>query len=367
MSEQTKIQWCDSTVNFWSGCTKVSAGCANCYAEALSVRFSARHSGDPDSATMYPGTIGKWGKGADRQRHESAFRMSHRLNRKPWIENHTGKAFSDADLFPGFNPQWYHRRRIFSLSLGDWLDPEVPIEWLAEMLDTIRQCDQVEWILCTKRPELWLPQMMKAREASVMGGRPWIQAWLDGNPPANITLLASVENEAMADLRIPQLLAIPAARRGLSLEPLLEPVNLLPWIGNIDRKACGLEDDPLAGHLLQQAMDEGRASAPCHRSLDWLIIGGESGANARPCNVDWIRSLVRQGQAAGVATFVKQLGAVPYTENANMDDWPDETEIIGTPHGACAAGVAQLKDKKGADPAEWPDDLRVQQWPKGMA
>ena len=321
MSEQTKIAWCDSTVNFWSGCTKVSAGCANCYAETLSKR------GLP--------AIGGWGKGVERKRSKSAVKDALAFNRKPWICDHCGKAFNDHGDLNGNNHCIHegkqpsaHRRRIFSLSLGDWLDNEVPIEWLAEMLDTIRQCSDVTWILCTKRPENFFGDE-KSECACRIGDAQdyanqtqnhelftWLCSWANGIPPANIILLTSVENQEQADKRIPKLLKIPAACRGLSLEPLLASVTL----------------------------DSNYFCQP--QGLRWLIIGGESGPNARPCNVDWIRSLVQQGKAAGVATFVKQLGAFPFDDSKFQ---------IQTP---------ELRDKKGGDPAEWAADLRVQEWPK---
>lgn len=319
MSEKTLISWCDSTVNFWSGCTKVSDGCKNCYAEALSNRNQ--------------GPIGKWGKGAPRRLHESAFKLARRLNRKPLVCSSCGSAFaSDWAAKEGGThcDTVLHRRRIFSLSLGDWLDPEVPVEWLARMLDTVRQCDQVTWILCTKRPELWgqrlndLTQKVNARTFN------WICDWLDSDLAApNIILLASVENQAMADERIPELLKIPAACRGLSLEPLLGPVDVSHWC--IEGGGGG---------------------------LDWLIIGGESGNRARPCNVENIRSLVAQGKASGVATYVKQVGSLAtVTEGSAAMSIPNLT--YQTPHWKMI-----LKDKKGGDPSEWPEDLRVREWPK---
>lgn len=319
MSEQTKIPWCDSTINFWEGCSKVSAGCLNCYAEARDRRF----------------TGGKhWGPYAPRRKSKSAVAMALRLNAKPWICDGCGAPRSarghrdSASLCRcGVSNDRSHRRRIFSLSLGDWLDPEVPIEWLSEMLDTIRLCDAVEWILCSKRPELFIERTARALDSlnllSDKSGRvgenwhlwDWIGNWRFGKPPANITLLASVENQAMADLRIPQLLAIPAARHGLSLEPLLGPVNLY-----LERR----------------------------QKLDWLIIGGESGPRSRPCNVAWIRSLIGQGKAAGVPVFVKQLGADPRHNDPTKES------------GDCT--WMNLRDKKGGDPSEWRVELRVQQW-----
>ena len=86
------------------------------------------------------------------------------------------------------------------------------------------------------------------------------------------------------------------------------------------------------------------------RPIDWCIIGGESGHNARPCNLAWIRSLVAQCQAAGVACFVKQLGADP-----TGADYVD---------GKMALGTLLLDDRKGGSPEEWAADLRVRQFPK---
>jgi protein gp37 len=312
MSQYTKIEWADSTLNFVSGCTKVSAGCAHCYAEALSKRQL--------------GNIGQWGKGAPRKRHESAFKLAYALNRKPWICDGCGQAFPTNHIthLPTPGAKFccnapYHRRRIFSLSLGDWLDDEIPIQWLVDMLDVIRLCDQVQWLLVTKRPELFKPRLTAAIKsittANSLNAHLWqfILDWVGGKPPPYVMVLTSVEDQAAAELRIPQLLKIPAKRRGLSLEPLLGPVNL--------RSVFGHEEE--------------------RQWLDWLIIGGESGVGARPCNVNWIRSLVAQGQSTGVPTFVKQLGA---------------NTSVPAPFGPLT--------KKGGDMAEWPTDLRIRQFPE---
>jgi hypothetical protein len=253
-----------------------------------------------------------------------------------------------------------HRRRVFSLSLGDWLEGEplgwsygkaggtpgqpyptggIPIEWLARMLDTIRQCDKLTWILCTKRPEnfhtrmhevsdLWSTAVLDRKFGvwdSAGAALNWLEEWLAGNPPPNVWILASAENQDMADRRVPDLLKIPAAKRGLSLEPLLGPVNIL-------------------------GTHYGLGGPRYANSIYRLIIGGESGPRARPCNVEWIRSLIRQGKEAGVATFVKQLGSRPCVMA------PDATDTL-------YAVPWHLKHPKGADPSEWPADLRVREWP----
>lgn len=208
--------------------------------------------------------------------------------------------------------------------MGDWLDPEVNPSWLARMLDTIRQCDQVEWILCTKRPELWKERMNAVlydmgTKADFGPMLKFMVDWLTDEPPKNVTLLASVENQETADERIPALLRIPAARYGLSIEPLLGPVDL------------------------------GFGGRP--EWQPWIIIGGESGTKARPCNVEWVISLLRQGQSAGVPVYVKQLGANPVAEAWTADEKVHSLE---------------LNDSKGGDPAEWPTELRVREWPRSL-
>ena len=343
MGKETKIEWCDSTVNFWRGCDKVSEGCRNCYITTTTpFRVSGQKHGDP------------------RVKSESAVASALSLNRKPWICDNCGEAHAKIPNFCAKNKEprmqechgvSFHRRRIFSLSLGDWLDDEVPIEWLAEMLDTVRQCDQVTWILCSKR---WEDFKARLNEVSKLWSQPkdynayvWGYEWYQGRQiPRNIIGLCSVENQEMADKRIPQFLTVPLACRGLSMEPLLGPVDLEKWL-KIQRDYAVTKD---------------------FNGIDWLIVGGESGDNARPCNVDWIRDIARQGKAAGVATFVKQVGTRPVTTNNNSetDNWPPETIFHSDDHGQDGDGVVQVKlrNKKGSDPSEWPADLRVHQFPE---
>jgi len=355
MSEKTNIAWCDSTVNFWSGCTKVSPGCANCYAEALS---NNRFFGGG-------GTLGKWGKGAPRRLHESAFKMAFKIQRKQQRRPvECPKCHCISSQEPGDDCIRSHHgcdgkmflppHRVFSLSLGDWLDNEVPIEWLERMLDTIRQCPDVTWILCTKRPENFYERTrLIARQLAITGSAPnsnddlfykWLVDWRDGKPPTNIILLTSIENQEQADKRVPELLKIPAICHGLSLEPLLGPIELR----NIQTEGA---------YALNCLKGERRGTItrdiiPCS-NIDWLIIGGESGPKARPCNVEWIRSLVEQGKAAGVATFVKQLGARPVEDIQNARGGYAGFQRFGN-----------ITDKKGGGPQEWPTELRIQEWPK---
>jgi protein gp37 len=140
-------------------------------------------------------------------------------------------------------------------------------------------------------------------------------------PLPNVWLGVSVEDQATADARIPLLLQTPAAVRFISAEPLLAQINLRDVDGWLDALASGPP------------------------RLSWVIAGGESGPKARPCDVAWIRSIVQQCQAAGVPAFVKQLGTNPRWAGADVSP-------IAPARGKCA------------DPAEWPADLRVRQFPE---
>lgn len=312
MSDNTKIEWASATWNPWEGCTKVSPGCANCYAAARNRRFG----------------MDNWGKGKPRRRTSPA------NWKKPLLWNKANRPEATAN-----------RPRIFP-SLCDWLDEEVPIEWLADLLKLIHDTPNLDWLLLTKRPENWEARLMAALEYLTLTqpteSCTWLADWLGvefrgaTNPavPLNVWLGVSVEDQQQADERIPKLLSIPAKVRFLSCEPLLGPVTLdnrVGWLSYGGGKAGGVQ---------------------------WVIIGGESGPGARPCDVDWIRSLVRQCRAAGVAPFVKQLGSEVWFEHCTEE-----------PLGLFAVTVrarfkkAELKHPKGGDPAEWPQHLRVREFP----
>lgn len=131
---------------------------------------------------------------------------------------------------------------------------------------------------------------------------------------------------------------------GLSLEPLIGPIDL---------NACWHGGFPCPG--------SGSYVAGPH----WVIVGGESGPNARPCALEWIDDIRRQCAAANTPCFVKQMGSNPVTENANVWDFDYLGKRIGAAWGRSAAGCKiNFDDSKGADPSEWPEEFRVQQFPK---
>jgi protein gp37 len=295
--KDTKIEWCDSTFNAWSGCTKVSPACAHCYAKAMAKRA--------------PKTLGQWGPGAPRRRTSEAYWQ------QPYRWNAEAPEFASCPCgFTGTIPFessrcpkcdntdiTYRRRRVFLNSMSDWLDDEVPIEWLADVLNLIRRTPNLDWLLLTKRPQNWrsrmgaalrhltekqsataTPRSVSDDEADALN---WIDAWLrdDGvDPiPANVWIGTTVEDQQCADERIPQLLAIPARVRFLSCEPLLGPV------------------------LLDFDSVYVNPASPAH-GIHWVIAGGESGPKARPMHPAWARSIRDQCVAAGVPFFFKQWG-----------------------------------------------------------
>ena len=372
MSEQTKIQWCDSTHNFWQGCTEVSPGCANCYAKARDIRFS-------DGA--------HWGKGAPRIRSKS-FNEPLKWNKLPWVCNcpkpgglenglrfySDDFAWTEAELESG-KPfcaecgQPLHRRRVFSLSLGDIFDVEAPVQDLADAFDVIRRCPNLDWLLVTKRIEHAPARINQVIELCTKTGNSmlglWLCEWLlEKLPPENVMIISTLESQDQ-DWRVEKLLQFPAARRGLSIEPMLGPVDLT----RVNNDGVNMTDCLRGWTLL-----DGRNEPVEHAKIDWVIVGGESGQKARPFNVDCARAIVRQCQAAGVPVFVKQFGAKPVYTAAGFEfrsedgldnvraHWHDPKFFI--PWNSLHNSAPMVNHPKGGDMAEWPADLRVREFYK---
>lgn len=201
------------------------------------------------------------------------------------------------------------RRRVFCSSMADVFDNAVPAEWRDGLWETVRRTSWLDWQLLTKRPQN-MPRMLPPD-------------WRDGYP--NVWLGTTCENQEEADRRIPVLLGIPARVRFLSCEPLIGPVSFR-WAKWVDHREM-LAAKGSVGHL------DGLAG------IHWVIVGGESGAGARPMDPAWARALRDQCAEAGVPFFFKQTGS-------RREAWPGVTG-------------------KGDDPAEWPSDLRVQAFPDG--
>jgi protein gp37 len=365
MSDTTKIEWCDHSWSPWEGCTKVSPGCINCYAEAN----DQRHLFEP---------VDHWGPGAPRRLTKDWGKPA-KLARNA-ICSRCGKAWPARGMHPDCEGESsdFRRASVFP-SICDWLDAEVPSAWLARFLKTIHDTPDLEWMLLTKRPENFRARL-EAAHAEILAGSgasTMVNRWLGSTypglsfqaaPPPNVWIGTSVEDQQRADERIPALLKIQARVRFISVEPLLGPVVL----NHIDAEASGSAEWCQIDALTGRHTDMGR---PCQDvpKLDWVIIGGESGRGARPCNVAWVRSIVQQCHNASVPCFVKQLGARCVSRNdAGFEGdtptaWPMDTHYSDNEEPGEYQGKPvriKLRDRKGGDPAEWPDDLRVRQFPK---
>lgn len=275
MGENTKIEWCDHSWNPWLGCTKVSAGCANCYAEQL-----------------MDGRFGKvqWGPQGTRKRTSAAnWRKPLQWNKEQWLEcpacGWRGAAVSICPDCDRVHPNTT-RQRVFCASLADIFEdrPEL-VEWRIDLFRLIHQTKNLDWLLLTKRPENVVDMAALDSPAVKM--------------PDNVWIGTSVEDQEQADKRIPELLKIPATVRFLSIEPLLGPVDLPTFGSYIDPDGFG-NNGPMSFQL-------GSSIEP-DNPIDWVIVGGESGPNARPMHPDWVRSIRDQCQAAGVPFFFKQWG-----------------------------------------------------------
>jgi len=196
------------------------------------------------------------------------------------------------------------RPRVFP-SLMDWLDPQVPIEWLADFLCIIRETPNLTWLLLTKRPELFRERLQRvAASRSSVTGCTFAEDWLAGGIPRNIWIGATVEDQKRADERIPYLLEeIPAEVLWLSIEPLLEDIDL--------------SDTGMVDH----SPDPDDFSCGVSGLVDWIVVGGESGSKRRDCGVGPIISVVKQCKAYDVPVWVKQDCALrPGTQGRIPDD-----------------------------------------------
>lgn len=471
MSEST-IEWTDKTWNPIRGCTRVSSGCVNCYAERTAARFAG-------PSQPYEGLVSVRSK-------VSGLRYDNPRGAGSWSEPRwTGKvAFVEDKLDEPL--RWRKPARIFVNSMSDLFHEDLTNEQIAAVFSVMAAASHHTFQVLTKRPKrmreffAWLesewPKQEPGNEGQpldanvvheyrrdvgcipdwfVRNGEDFPAAW----PLPNVWLGVSVENQKAADERIPQLLATPAAVRFLSVEPLLGPVDLRGW--GDDAPAAPTADTPatwadfvwpewvphdqrrqiegfwgkgygrspaswLADHVQQRVpatgstvtvevdahgwaqVDKMASSGLTGRYLHawnnigriicsdgkvvyasgghgagwlskwlpvgngdystvlhWVIVGGESGPGARPCDLAWIRRVVDDCKSADVPVFVKQLGAAPVTNLAPTAETRDGPN--GKRQMRMTADFVTVGDRKGGNPDEWPADLRVRQFPKGGA
>ncbi len=372
MAENTKIQWATHTFNPWRGCAKIAEGCANCYADAQSKRN--------------PGTLGVWGPDGTR------VLASESMWRSPvkW-DLEAGRQRDNWPYGGGKDKGDYVRPRVFCASLADVFEDWPGImrgskggylhhadKWQrrdgslyveisdiaigksrvtlddarARLFALIDATPNLDWLLLTKRPENVRNMWLDERHYRPTGHRP------------NVWLGTSIACQEDADRNIPELLTCRdlAAKLFVSAEPLVGPVDLsrvdlrsdLPVASNWEAK------DVVRRTFESYGPTHERRSDRTGHGVDWVIVGGESGPHARPCNVDWVRSIVRQCKDAEVACFVKQLGAACLDNDGDSRcEWPGLTQFVRVSEGC----KVKLIDHKGGDPSEWPEDLRVRTVP----
>jgi protein gp37 len=311
MAENTAIEWTDVTDNiivvkgggWW--CHKISAGCQHCYAAALNQNdfFGGNHlqyGGTPPKLILREDILERWKRQTKPRKHFVA---------------------SMTDVF------------------GEW----VPREWIFCFLDAMAAASLQTFQILSKRTHIM------RREVSA-----WLEARELDRVPSNMWLGASVEDQEQADLRIPELVQIPGTLF-LSIEPLLGPVSIhgLGWLPPADG-SCQRDGSPAIAQVSRTTTTQ-RGS----NSVSWVIVGGESGRNARPMHPSWLRWLRDQCTAAGVAFFFKQWGQWrpndqgDYVPSRATHIWPDgEASFLVGKH---AAG----RELDGVTWGQFPDSVKA--------
>lgn len=362
MKLENNIGWCDATGNMVIGCTPADATCRGCYAEMETPARVLR-------AGAWPGMAGRkvetWGEAGERVPVGTLEKLLPWANQRLICDRchgvvRRGNGAGVADIREGTHCACsakggvLRRIRVFGDSSSDWLDRKWPVERRVKLLQLAYENPNVNLLLLTKRIGWWheavaesLDWVRRNTECKTVF-EPWLCDWLHSHlPPGNIWLGVSCGVKSALP-RLDQLRGIPAAVRFVSFEPLIEDVF---------------------------------AEGVNLRGIDWAIFGGESGSlrakdpkrRPRPCHVRWIQSGERAARTQGLKVYVKQMGSLAVSRNdAGFDgespsEWPMGTETVDdiepeTEYQGKPVRV-RLKHPDGADPAEWPEPLRVREWP----
>lgn len=268
MGENSKIEWCDHTVNLWWGCTEVHEGCDNCYARVLDNRYHHENT--------------HWGNEKPRLQIKSAFKNLDKFQRDAAKEGVVKRVFiqSMSDIFE--KPMMLESDRVFKLNTGELRDK------LFEQI-TNGLYPNLMFLFLTKRPSninKYIPEYWKE------------------NPPDNVMFGTSPVNQATANILIPQLLQV-KGNKFLSCEPMLGPIDLN------DINSSGVKLSCL------YAVDRP------YNLIEWVIVGGESGSYKRPFDADWARLIRDQCKVPNVAFFMKQIDKVqPIPEDLMIRQFP---------------------------------------------
>lgn len=276
MGANSGVDWTDHTINFWWGCTKVGPGCNSCYAESFDKRVGGAH----------------WGHGAPRRKIASAIANLRKMN----------------DGHDAFFAKHGRKQRVFMHSMSDLFDNEVPDDWFSEALYAIDGARNLNFQIVTKRVSL-----VEKRLAAIN-----FAGW-----PTNAGLMVTVVDQDEADRDVVRLLklkehfGIPWV--GASIEPMLGPITFKCFIRAPSSIDAGLEGhervkhywfDALTGQRGVQMKDDRILLAPDtdrHPTLDWLVVGCESGHHARDFDLGWAGDIIAQRVGTPASVFIKQI------------------------------------------------------------
>lgn len=299
VASSTKIEWTDKVWNPVAGCSPVSTGCNSCYAARLA---------------------------ATRLKHHPKYEGLAKIKDGRPVWSSEVRTFSDDTLTAPL--RWKKSRMVFVNSMSDLFHPQVPDEFIHKVFAVMIKCPQHTFQVLTKRPKR-IPKTLGLRGCGFYA--------VEGPVPCpfpNVWLGTSIEDQATADERIPELLKCPAAVRFVSCEPLLGPVEL-PFTD-------------LYPHLKIKWLDGTWGTC---RMLHWVIVGGETGPGARPMDPDWARSIRDQCKAADVPFFFKKMsGGKSTPPDLAIREYPLQQseatpKIQPAEEAGCDKGVTESDEK----------------------
>ena len=296
----SKIEWTEKTWNPVSGCTKISDGCKNCYAETMAKRLKAMGIKEYENGfavTLHPS------------------RLREPLERK--------------------KPTMY-----FVCSMGDLFHEDVPFEFIDRVFAIIALTPHLTYQILTKRPERMRQYFERLKINNVYYLKvPWENLPVSkgygdlfvANPPfANVWLGVTAENQEQADKRIPILLDTPAAVRFVSIEPMIGAINLTKLEKDMsDGTRYGYKMNGLTGVGYEYMPDSSHEWK--WAKLDWVIVGGETGSKARPLQYEWVKNIQTQCETANVPFFFKKWGKLGQIDKTLIDGYIDGVECRAMP------------------------------------
>ena len=328
--DKTHIQWTSATWNPLRGCSRVSEGCRNCYAEIISARFSGKGLPYEDLAESTPSGP-RW----------------------------TGEVRFVEKALP-LPLRWKTPRRIFVNSMSDLFHEKVSDDWIAQIFAVMLMAPRHTFQVLTKRPERMTALLNKP------GFEPHVESQAYALSRKNAPDLLTYESIQKVGIRWP----LPNVWLGVSVEDQATYKQRVLYLANTPAAVRFVSMEPLLADLGDLMLDGIYGDA-----YQWAIVGGESGPGARPFDVRWWRSAVKQCRAAGVPIFCKQAGSMFVTsyyddeyrmlyDDAGLD-WPGPIDwdiTYGQPPLTSRVRI-KLRDRKGGDWNEWPEDLRIREYP----